>query len=214
MKTPRNVTITPRRVQVNFPPARTRNTPPRDWADNDPAYTEIFHALSVTFPAGESFFVSSVRRYAARLRAEHPALWEEVLLFEKQESTHTAVHEALNLHVAEEYGHDIEAHGPSSISMRRPRIAEMAIDWAPQAYIIISPLCACVEALEKEVEERLARVQRRLSGLTQLGLTCCLEHFTAVVTVRVRASSRHGSLVLLRTTTVVVVEPHLAMGPS
>jgi len=133
--------ITARRVRVDFPPLSKQ---PQDWADGDPAITEIFHALSITFPIGETFFIESVRRYAKRLRASHPALFEQIQLFYKQEAMHTAAHEALNSRIKEEYGHDMDA-------------------------------------LEAIVEQKLGRAQRYLDGKTQLAITCCLEHFTAVL---------------------------------
>ena len=34
-----------------------------DWLDNDPFKTAFFNALSMTFPAGERFFIESVRHY-------------------------------------------------------------------------------------------------------------------------------------------------------
>ena len=58
--------------------------------------TEVFHALSVTFPAGETFFMDSVQHYESELREHHPALWQDVLLFLKQEALHSAQHEKWN----------------------------------------------------------------------------------------------------------------------
>lgn len=42
------------------------------------ALTEIFHALSITFPVGETFFIDSVMHYAPRLKRDHPKLWKDV----------------------------------------------------------------------------------------------------------------------------------------
>ena len=78
---------------------------PGDWYDGDAAVTEVFHALSVTFPAGESFFMDSVQHFGRQLREDHPALWGEVVLFLKQEALHSAAHEKWNLRVQEEFGH-------------------------------------------------------------------------------------------------------------
>jgi predicted metal-dependent hydrolase len=35
----------------------------KDWLDNDPFKTAFFNALSMSFPAGERFFIDSVRNY-------------------------------------------------------------------------------------------------------------------------------------------------------
>ena len=51
---------------------------PLDWYDNNAAITEMFHALSITFPVGETFFIDSVMHYAPILQKEHPELWEKV----------------------------------------------------------------------------------------------------------------------------------------
>ncbi len=49
--------------------------------DNNAALTEVFHALSVTFPVGETFFIDSVMHYAPKLIKDHPELWQEVGTF-------------------------------------------------------------------------------------------------------------------------------------
>jgi len=69
------------------------------------AVTEVFHALSVTFPAGESFFMDSVRHFEETLRNTHPLLWKDVVLFFKQESLHSAQHEKWNRRIEAEFGH-------------------------------------------------------------------------------------------------------------
>jgi hypothetical protein len=38
--------------------------------------TEYWHAFSVTFPAGETFFIDSVLHYGPQLREEFPELWQ------------------------------------------------------------------------------------------------------------------------------------------
>jgi predicted metal-dependent hydrolase len=75
---------------------------------SDAAVTEVFHALSATFPAGEAFFMKSVRHYELQLREQDPDLWQDVLLFLKQEAIHSAQHEKWNRRIAAEYGHPME----------------------------------------------------------------------------------------------------------
>merc|ERR1711920_1145260 len=70
--------------------------------DNNPALTEFFHALSATFPAGETFFVKSVINFRDHLKAAHRELWSQVQLFLKQESAHSAIHDQWNARIAEE----------------------------------------------------------------------------------------------------------------
>ena len=84
--------IVARRVNLDFGPL-PEDDKPFDWYDGDAAQTEIFHALSITFPAGETFFIDSVLHYGARIKAKAPELWEQVRLFFRQEGMHTAVHE-------------------------------------------------------------------------------------------------------------------------
>lgn len=73
-----------------------------NWYDNNPALTEFFHALSATFPAGETFFVKSVINFRDHLKAAHRELWSQVQLFLKQESAHSAIHDQWNARIAEE----------------------------------------------------------------------------------------------------------------
>ena len=87
--------IVARRVRVDFGQLPEARDKPFDWYDGDAAQTEIFHALSITFPAGETFFIDSVLHYGARIKAEAPKLWKQVRLFFRQEGMHTALHEKL-----------------------------------------------------------------------------------------------------------------------
>lgn len=122
--------IVPRRVQVQFPPLPTK---PLDWYDHSPAITEWFHALSVTFPAGETFFINSVRHFAPVLEKEHPELWRNVQLFFKQEGMHTAVHERWNRRIEHEFKHpmaELEEHVDAKLqeaSSRLPPLTQLAI---------------------------------------------------------------------------------------
>jgi predicted metal-dependent hydrolase len=79
-----------------------------DWCDNDPVVTEFFHALSITFPAGETFFIDTVLHYAPRLQKTHAALYGDVELFFKQEAAHTYIHERWNARIHDEFGHDMD----------------------------------------------------------------------------------------------------------
>jgi predicted metal-dependent hydrolase len=67
---------------------------PRYWMADDPFETHLLNALSLVFPAGERFFMRSVRAF--RDRAEDPALIEQVRGFLAQESLHSREHTSLN----------------------------------------------------------------------------------------------------------------------
>jgi predicted metal-dependent hydrolase len=48
----------------------------KDWLDNDAFKTAFFNALSMTFPAGERFFIESVRLYKDEVK--DPKLKQEM----------------------------------------------------------------------------------------------------------------------------------------
>ena len=74
---------------------------PRHWNGGDAFRTALFNALSMSFPAGEQFFIDSLRMGVARLPAEQRAAWEdEVRGFIGQEATHRHVHARFNVHLA------------------------------------------------------------------------------------------------------------------
>ena len=101
---PHALLIRPRRVRIEFAPL-SPGAPPNDFYDGDAALTEVFHALSVHFPAGETFFIDAVLKHSKFLKKKHPKLWEQVLLFCRQEAMHTAVHEQWDERAEREFGH-------------------------------------------------------------------------------------------------------------
>lgn len=76
---------------------------PRWWHSGDPVRTAFFNALSCTFPAGEKFFMDSVRRF--RREAPEP-LHSQVTAFLAQEAVHSREHGAFNA-LAAENGYDV-----------------------------------------------------------------------------------------------------------
>lgn len=78
---------------------------PRHWHGGGPAVTAFFDNLSVFFPAGERFFISSVK--AHRHRIEDPVLLEDVRRFCAQEGMHGREHRRYNELLAER-GYPVE----------------------------------------------------------------------------------------------------------
>ncbi|AKE06923.1 metal-dependent hydrolase [Burkholderia dolosa] len=66
----------------------------KDWHGHGPHVTHFFNALSLLFPAGERFFMDSVRNY--RDRIDDPVLKRQVLGFIGQEAMHTREHVEYN----------------------------------------------------------------------------------------------------------------------
>ena len=86
--------ITVRRMNFDFD-----DTLREFWCDDNPVLTAFLTALSVSFPAGERFFIDSVRHYEAQLKQSKntsPALLADIRAFIGQEAHHTVEHQALN----------------------------------------------------------------------------------------------------------------------
>lgn len=90
-----------RRMQFDF------DSVPEYWMNESVGLTHFMTAMSALFPAGEKFFIDSVR--AVR---QHPAikdnenLQKEISAFIGQEAMHTHEHAGFNA-AAEKYGHDV-----------------------------------------------------------------------------------------------------------
>ena len=73
----------------------------RHWNGGDAFRTALFNALSFSFPAGEQFFIDSLRRALKDAPPELKAHFDdEVRGFIGQEATHRRVHERFNAHLA------------------------------------------------------------------------------------------------------------------
>lgn len=72
---------------------------PKYWWDSDPVKTLMLSALSASFPAGERFFIDSVRHYQDRIN--DPELKTAVHAFIGQEAHHSKEHKLLNGYLEE-----------------------------------------------------------------------------------------------------------------
>ena len=91
-----------RRMNFNF------DTVPEYWMGGNAGLTHFMTALSALFPAGEKFFIDSVRavRYHSMLK-NNADLQKEISAFIGQEAMHTHEHVGFNAS-AQKFGHDVD----------------------------------------------------------------------------------------------------------
>lgn len=92
LPTPADLSITPRDRRFGRDTAVARL-----WHGGRVEATAIYNALSTTFPAGEAFFVESVRKFR---EGAPPSLAEEIKGFTTQEAIHSREHDAFNKRAA------------------------------------------------------------------------------------------------------------------
>ena len=97
---PADMAITPRNLRFGREEVRGRW-----WLGNDPIATAWHNALSASFPAGETFFIETVRRFRDAVPASLAAQIDD---FVRQEAYHTREHVAFNRQVTGA-GYDIAA---------------------------------------------------------------------------------------------------------
>lgn len=145
------------RAGASFPVRRMNfdfNDVPEYWMNGSAGLTHFMTALSALFPAGEKFFIDSVRavRYHPSIKDDE-ALQKEISAFIGQEAMHTQEHVNFNAS-AQKFGHDVEA---------LEKFTDTAIQTAIQAFVkIVKPF-----GLTKE--------------MVDLTATTALEHFTATI---------------------------------
>ena len=112
-----------RRMNFNF------DTVPEYWMNGNAGLTHFMTALSALFPAGEKFFIDSVRavRYHSMLK-NNADLQKEISAFIGQEAMHTHEHVGFNAS-AQKFGHDVDAlerHTDTVIQTTRKFMAKLA----------------------------------------------------------------------------------------
>ncbi len=96
--TPDDLVITPRNRKFTDDASR-----PRWWLGGDAYATAWHNALSITFPAGETFFIETVRRFQKDVPAPLAA---QIKDFVRQEAFHTREHNSFNKRVIDD-GYDV-----------------------------------------------------------------------------------------------------------
>ncbi len=115
LPTPTDLSITPRDRRFGREAAT-----PRLWHGGRLEATAIYNALSTTFPAGEAFFVESVRAFRDGTPQK---LAEEIKAFTTQEAIHSREHDAFNRRAADA-GYDLsrlEAQVEKRLAVTRGR---------------------------------------------------------------------------------------------
>ena len=111
---------------------------PRLWHGGRVEATAIYNALSTTFPAGEAFFVESVRAFRD---GAPPKLAEEIKGFTTQEAIHSREHDAFNKR-ATRSGYDLsrleaQVEKRLSITRGRPPVVSLAATMALEHFTAI-----------------------------------------------------------------------------
>ncbi|HET8871091.1 MAG TPA: metal-dependent hydrolase [Aquabacterium sp.] len=78
---------------------------PKYWFGGDPFKTRFFDAMSIIFPPGERFFMTTVRDFRDRIR--DPKLLADIQGFNRQEAQHSIVHNQYNQRLREQ-GVDVD----------------------------------------------------------------------------------------------------------
>ncbi|GIT83944.1 metal-dependent hydrolase [Acinetobacter seohaensis] len=112
-----------RRMNFNF------DAVPEYWMSGNAGLTHFMTALSALFPAGEKFFIDSVRavRYHPMLK-DNVDLQKEISAFIGQEAMHTHEHVGFNAS-AQKFGHDVDTldrHTDTVIQTTRKFMAKLA----------------------------------------------------------------------------------------
>lgn len=81
--------IKPRKPNLGF-----TNDLPVDWYSGNPVIPRLCNVISLMFPAGEQFFIDSVKHYQSQI--QDPKLLEDIVGFIGQEAQHSKQHAGYN----------------------------------------------------------------------------------------------------------------------
>jgi uncharacterized protein len=128
---------------------------PRRWNGGDAFRTALFDALSMSFPAGEQFFIDAMKRGLPALPpAERERFDAEVRAFIGQEATHRRVHTLFNGHLQAQ---GLVNHWEPRIQRRQAAMAEMG----PRNWLAVT---AATEHLTALFAEHLMAHPKVLAG--------------------------------------------------
>ena len=154
LPTPADLSITPRDRRFGRETAA-----PRLWHGGRVEATAIYNALSTTFPAGEAFFVESVRAFR---EGAPPKLAEEIKGFTTQEAIHSREHDAFNKR-ATQSGYDLSklegrVEWRLSVTKSKPPVVSLAATMALEHFtaILAHQLLANPRHLEGAEQETAA----------------------------------------------------------
>jgi predicted metal-dependent hydrolase len=133
LPTPAGLSITPRDRRFG-----RDGTLRRLWHGGSVEATAIYNALSTTFPAGEAFFVESVRKFRD---GAPPKLAEEIKAFTTQEAIHSREHDAFNKR-ASRAGYDlakleVQVEKRLAVTRGKPPIVSLAATMALEHFTAI-----------------------------------------------------------------------------
>jgi hypothetical protein len=133
LPTPADLSITPRDRRFGRDTALARL-----WHGGRVEATAIYNALSTTFPAGEAYFVESVRKFREGAPAK---LAEEIKGFTTQEAIHSREHDAFNKRAANA-GYDLtkleeRVNQRLALTRERPPIVSLAATMALEHFTAI-----------------------------------------------------------------------------
>ena len=133
LPTPSDLSIKPRDRRFGRETAT-----PRLWHGGRVEATAIYNALSTTFPAGEAFFVDSVRAFRD---GAPPKLADEIKGFTTQEAIHSREHDAFNKR-AMQSGYDLskleaQVEKRLAITRDRPPVVNVAATMALEHFTAI-----------------------------------------------------------------------------
>ncbi|OHW28480.1 metal-dependent hydrolase, partial [Acinetobacter baumannii] len=145
------------RAGASFPVRRMNfdfNDVPEYWMNGSAGLTHFMTALSALFPAGEKFFIDSVRavRYHPAIK-DNEELQKEISAFIGQEAMHTQEHVNFNAS-AQKFGHDVET---------LEKFTDTAIQTARKTFA------------------KLVKPFGMTQEMVDLTATTALEHFTATI---------------------------------